>query len=68
MFCEGIPYFTMYNADPCFWLKLSGKIFHFKFLIQYFIHLYLDTCVLYFEGILALIFEHIMVQEILCNK
>ena len=40
----------------------------FNFLIQSFIYLYLDTCFLYYKGILAFIFEHIMVQEILCNK
>ena len=39
----------------------------FNFLIQSFIYLYLDTCFLYYKGILAFIFEHIMVQEILCN-
>ena len=44
------------------------KIFHFNILTPYFIYLYLATCFLYYEGILAFIFEHIMVQEILCNK
>ena len=29
------------------------------------IYLYLDTCFLYYKGILAFIFEHIMAQEIL---
>ena len=40
----------------------------FNFSIQLFINLYLDTCFLYYKGILAFIFEHIMVQEILCSK
>ena len=30
-------------------------------LIQLFIYLYLDTCFLYYKGILAFIFEHIVV-------
>ena len=38
------------------------------FLIQLFIYLYLDTCLLFYKGILALVFEHIMVREMLCNK
>ena len=37
----------------------------FNFLSQLFIYLYLDTCFLYYKGILAFIFEHIMAQEIL---
>ena len=62
-------YFAMYNAHPRFWPKLSGKkIFHFNFLIQCNIYLYLDTCFLYYKVILAFIFEHIVVQEMLCNK
>ena len=49
----------MYNMCPHFWPKLSGeKIFHFNFLIQFFTYLYLDTCFLYYKGILAFIFEH----------
>ena len=44
------------------------KIFHFNFLIQFLIYLHLDTCFLYYKGILAFIFENIMVQEILCNE
>ena len=42
-------------------------IFHFNFLIQFYIYL-LDTCFLYDKGILEFIFEHIMVQEILCTR
>ena len=39
-----LPYFAMYHAHPCFWPKLSGKkIFHFNFLFQLCIYLYLDT-------------------------
>ena len=37
-------------------------------LIQLFIYLYLDTCFLYYKGVLAFIFEHIVVPEILRNK
>ena len=48
--------------------NFDEKIFRFNFLIQVFIYLYSDTCFLYYKGILAFIFEHIMVQEILCNK
>ena len=44
------------------------KYFLLIFLIQFFIYLCLDTCFLYYKGMLAFIFEHIMVQEILCNK
>ena len=44
------------------------KIFHYKFLIQFFMCLYLDACFLYCKGILAFIIGHIMVQEILCNN
>ena len=44
------------------------KVFRFNFLIQLFIYLYLDTCLLFYKGILALVFEHIMVREMLCNK
>ena len=40
----------------------------FTFFIQLFIYLYLDSCFLYYKGILAFVFEHIMAQEILCNK
>ena len=62
-------YFAMCNELPRFWPKLSGTIiFHFNFLIQFLIYLHLDTCFLYYKGILAFIFEHIMVQGILCNK
>ena len=49
----------MYNEHPHIWPKLSGeKIFHFNFLIQLFFNLYLDTCVLYYKGILAFIFQY----------
>ena len=49
-----IPYFAVYNAHPCFWPKLSGKkIFHFNFLIQYVIYLYLETKpVIIFQGMI----------------
>ena len=47
--------------------NFQEKFFHFNFLIQFLIHLYLDTF-LYYKGILAFSFEHIMIQEILCNK
>ena len=53
----------MFLAQTC-----REKILCFNFLIQLFIYLYLDTCFLDYKGILAFIFEHIMVQEILCNK
>ena len=46
--------------------NFQEKFFHFNFLIQFLIHLYLGAF-LYYKGILAFIFEH-MVQEILCNK
>ena len=42
--------------------KSSVLIFHSI------IYLYLDTYFLYYKGILAFIFEHIRVQEILRNK
>ena len=59
----------MNNAHPGFWPKVSGKkTFRFNFLIQLCIYLYLDTCSLYYKEILAFIFEHIMVQEIVWNK
>ena len=43
------------------------KIFRFNFFNSIFIYLYLGTCFLYYKGILAFIFEH-MLQEILCNN
>ena len=60
----------MYNVHLRFWPKLSAKksfvlIFKSNYL---FIYLYLDTCFLYYKGILAFSFEHIVVQEILCDK
>ena len=59
----------MYNEHLCFGAKLPGeKFFHFNFSIQFFMYLYLDACFLYYKGILAFIFDHIMIQEILCNK
>ena len=48
--------------------NFQGKNLILIFKIQLFIYLYLDTCFLYCKGILAFIFEHIMVQEILRNK
>ena len=44
--------------------KPFALIFEFKFL---FIHIKM-LVFLYYKGILAFIFEHIMVQEILCHK
>ena len=35
--------------------NFQEKKFRFNFLIQCFIHLYLDTCFLYYKGILAFI-------------
>ena len=67
-------YFAMYNAlqyimhTHILGPNFQEKVFHFNFLIQFSIYLYLDTCFLYYRGILAFIFEHIMVQEILVNK
>ena len=64
-----LPYFAVHNVHAPFGPKFSGKkILHFNCLIQFFICLYLDTCFLYYKGILAFIFEHIIVQEILWNK
>ena len=40
------------------------KIFCFNSLIRLFIYLFLDTFFLYYKGILAFIFEHVMLQEI----
>ena len=48
--------------------NFQEKKFLFLFFNYLFIYLYLDTCFLCYKGILAFIFEHIMVQEILCNK
>ena len=68
-FLQVLLYFAVDNAHPCLWPKLSGKkIFCFNFSIQLFIYLHLDTYFLYYKGILAFIYEHIMVQEILCNN
>ena len=68
--CSGhMPCFAVYNVHPFFDPNIQGeKISHFNFLIQFFVYSYLDTCFLYYKGILAFIFKHIMVQEILCNK
>ena len=48
------------------------KIFRFnvfiRLFIYLFIYLYLDTYFLYYKGIFAFIFEHMMVPEILRNK
>ena len=59
----------------CVWCTLMflaqtfrKKILHLNFLIQLFIYLSLDTCFLYYKGILTFIFEYIMIQEILCKK
>ena len=62
-------YFAIHNTYPRFGPKLfrKKKIFCLNFLNQLFIYLYLDTCFLCYKGILASIFEHIIVQEILCN-
>ena len=59
----------MYNAHPRFWPKISEKknlsFYLFNSIFNSFILRYLF---LHYKGILALIFEHIMVQEILCKK
>ena len=59
-----LPYIMLTHV---FGPNFQEKFFHFNFLIQFLIHLYLDTF-LYYKGILAFSFEHIMIQEILCNK
>lgn len=54
-----LPYLAMYNVLPWFGSKLSGekKIFHFNFLIQIVICLYLRPCfILYYKEILAFTF------------
>ena len=56
-----VPCFAVYNVHLHFDPNFQEKIFHFNFLIQLFIYLYLDTCFLYYKGIRAFIFEH-MVQ------
>ena len=61
-------YFHVYHAPMILAQTFRKKFFHFNLLIQFFnlfIHIYLF---LYYEGILAFIFEHIMVEEVLCNK
>ena len=61
-------YFDMYNMHSCFWPSLSWKkyfILIFNSVIYLFI---LETCFLYYKGILVFIFEHIMVQGILCTS
>ena len=56
---------STYVLGPNFQGKNSFiLIFQFNF----FMYLYLDACFLYYKGILAFIFDHIMIQEILCNK
>ena len=65
---------SMYCILPCimrtqvFGQTSRKKIFHFNFLIQLFTYLYFDICFLYYKGILAFIFEDIMVPEILHSK
>ena len=67
-------FYKYYHILPCIkCIHVLGPSFQeknlsFQFLIQFMTYLYLDTCFLYYKGILAFIFEHIMVQEILCNK
>ena len=57
------PYLLCVMNTQVFWPKLSGKkLLRFNFLIQLFNYLYLDICLLYYKGILAFIFEHIMVH------
>ena len=56
----------MYNTHPCFWSKLSGKkSFILLFKIQLFIYLFRYLFFLYYKGILAFTFEHIMLQKFL---
>ena len=59
------PYFAMYNVHSYFLAQnfQGKKNFCFNLLIQLSIYVYLDTCFLNYKGILAFIFEHIMVQE-----
>ena len=45
----------MYNVHPPFWAKLSGKKILFYFFNSIFIHLYLDSCFLYYKEILVFI-------------
>ena len=47
--------------------SFQGKNFCFNFLNSI-IYFYLDTCFVYYKGILAFIFEHIVVPEIVCNQ
>ena len=61
---ERLPYFAIYNAHPRVWPKLSGKI-SFMLIFNY---LFIDTCFLYYKRILAFIYEHNLLQEILCNN
>ena len=66
-------YFAVYKVLPhimrthVFGLNFQEKNLSFKFFNSMF-YLYLDTFFLYYKGILAFICEHVMVQEILCNK
>ena len=47
------------TVHPCVWPKLSGtKSFVLIFQFNFEIYLYLDTCYLYYNGILACVFEH----------
>ena len=58
----------VHHVHPCFGPKLPGeKNLSFYFFNSIFTCLYLPTCFLHYKGILAFTFEHIMVQEILCN-
>ena len=53
----------VYNIHPCFWSILSGKksfVLTFNSIFNSLIYRYLF---LYYKGILAFIFEHIMVQK-----
>ena len=48
--------------------NFQEKNFCYNFLIQLFIYLYLDTCFLYYKGILAFIFEPTTIRESLRNQ
>ena len=61
-----LPYFAIYNVHPHFLAQTFRKtILCFVFFNYLFIFRYLF---LYYKGILAFIFEHTMVQEILWNR
>ena len=57
------------SVHPGFWPKLSGKkIFHFNFLIELFIYLYLDTYFLYSKEILDLFLNMLWYKKFYVTK